>query len=249
MPSIPTIKLPPPIRLAVRKIVFGPVDSEAARRAARELWSELKIARATWASRKTFRALEGRCDLKIHLGCGADIRPGWVNVDLAVTPPPGFEAAAHPDTQLVAHDLREGLPLAEDSCAAIYSSHFFEHLEYRHGLRLMRDCYRALKPGGIFRLCMPNYRGVFEAYLRHDAEYFRMVDYGLAEPRTRTLGDYMTYSLYQFGEHKCFYDEERFQTVLSDVGFRSAGPSAFRGDIDVDNELRRAYSYYVEAIK
>jgi hypothetical protein len=113
----------------------------------------------------------------------------------------------------------------------------------------MQECYRVLKPGGVFRACMPNYRASFIAYLQNDLEYFRLLDYSLIEPECRLLADYMTYALYQYGEHICFYDEERFQVVLSRIGFRSVVPTVFRADIDIGLDLRKEYSFYIEAVK
>jgi predicted SAM-dependent methyltransferase len=243
------MRLPRPVKSALKRVTRGAISSEAVHRAAHDLWDEIKIARMSWASQKSFQALKGRHDLKAHLGCGGDIRLGWVNIDLALTPPPGFDWAAHPDTQLISYDLRQGLPLETESCALIYSSHFFEHLEYRHGLHLMQECYRVLKPGGVFRLCMPNYRACFEAYLRNDYDFFSLVDYGLAEPETRTLADYVTYAIYQYGEHVCVYDEDRFRIILSRIGFSSVITSVFQKDLDIGAEIRRKYSYYIEAVK
>jgi predicted SAM-dependent methyltransferase len=241
--------LPRPVKSALKQATRGAISSDAVHRAARELLGEIRMARMAWASQQRLRALSRRRDLKVHLGCGPDIRPGWVNIDMALRPPHDFDPAAHAGTLLVSYDLRQGLPLDGQSCALIYSSHFFEHLEYRNGAALLRDCYRVLKPGGVLRLCMPNYRACFEAYLQHDCDFFRLVDYGLAEPETRTLGDYMTYSLYQFGEHKCFYDEERFQVILSKIGFSVVTTSTFTPEFDIDSELRRKYSYYIQAVK
>jgi predicted SAM-dependent methyltransferase len=243
------MRLPGPVEIALRRVTRGAVSSEAVQRAARDLWSEIKIARMSWASQKSFQALRGRRGLKAHLGCGGDIRLGWLNIDLVVTPPPGFDRAAHPDTQLISYDLRQGLPLDDESCAAIYSSHFFEHMEYRHGLRLMQECYRVLEPGGMFRTCMPNYRSSFIAYLQNDRDFFRLLDYSLVEPEHRLLADYMTYAIYQNGEHICFYDEERFHFILSRIGFRSVTSTTFREDLDIGTELRKRHSFYIEATK
>jgi predicted SAM-dependent methyltransferase len=242
-------RLPRPVKSVLKRVTRGAVSSAAVHRAARGLWDEIKIARMSWASQKSFQALSGRRDLRVHLGCGGDIRLGWVNIDLALVPPPGFDQAAHPDTQLISYDLRQGLPLESESCAAIYSSHFFEHLEYRQGLQLMQECFRALKPSGVFRLCMPNYRACFDAYLRNDYDYFSLVEYGLAEPETRTLADYVTYAIYQYGEHVCVYDEDRFCTILPRIGFSSVLISTFQEDLDIGAEIRRKYSYYIEAVK
>src|SRR5205085_8185171 len=142
----------------------------------RNLWFELKTARYMRRAAASFQALAGRQHLKVHIGAGDDIRSGWVNIDLMLRVPPDFDRAAQPDTHLIDYDLRRGLPLAADSCDYIYSSHFFEHLEYKQGLRLLRDCYRALRPGGVFRIALPNFEELFAAYLRRDEDYFSLVN-------------------------------------------------------------------------
>jgi predicted SAM-dependent methyltransferase len=218
---------------------LGPVS-----RAALELTRELAIAVRSSFAVRGFRRLEGAQDLRVHLGCGADVRPGWVNIDVGA--PPG-------DGLVIRHDLRRGLPLPSESCALIYSSHFFEHLEYRAGVRLMRDCHRALRPGGVLRFALPNFRALFEAYVQGDANYLELIDHRQAlpdrEPGTETLVDGVNYGVYQFGEHKTIYDEEKLIAVLGAIGFRSVSGSSFIPEIDPRDPVRRRYSFYLEAFK
>ncbi|MDQ3813361.1 MAG: methyltransferase domain-containing protein [Armatimonadota bacterium] len=221
--------------------------------ALRNVQTEFKIARLARQAQKSFRALKGKKDLKLHLGSGADIKPGWINIDLAFDRMPQVDAAAQPGTMVINYDLRLKLPLEDNSCAFIYSSHFFEHLEYRHGLKLLRDCHRVLQPGGVFRAAMPNFRGMFEAYINGEYQYTDLVDILLllpdVEPGTETYTDYLNYGVYQFGEHKCIYDEEKMVLLLQKIGFKSVALSQFEQGIDPDTPLRRRYSFYVEAIK
>ena len=139
----------------------------------RDLWTELKIARIVLASTPKFKALCGKRELRIHLGCGEDIKLGWINIDLKAKLPVIGKGAA-PGTAFINHDLRRGLPVEERSCALIYSSHFFEHLNYGNAVALLRECYRALQPGGVFRAALPDFTGVFQAYLSGDVDYFKL---------------------------------------------------------------------------
>ena len=221
--------------------------------AVHRLLAELKLARATRGSRKAFAALRGRTALKVNLGCGPDIRTGWVNVDLILGPAPRIDPASQPDTFLIVHDLREGLPLEAESCQLIYSSHFFEHLSFADGLKLMTESYRALSPGGIFRIVLPDFGRSFDAYLRKDADYFAVLDdhrlLSRFDPEFRTFVDYINYVVYQYGEHVTIYDQEKITHVLKGLGYRSVAVSEHRQGIDPDNVLRRKYSFYVEATK
>jgi predicted SAM-dependent methyltransferase len=226
---------------------------ETLRPALRNLWFEIRTAHIARRAAGVFQALQGQQHLKVHVGAGDDIRLGWVNIDLALRIPPQIDPAAHPDTMFINYDLRRGLPLATGSCDYIYSSHFFEHLEYRHGLRLMRDCYRALRPGGTFRLALPNFKGLFEAYLHRNESYFDLISISESlpevEPETATLVDHVNYGVYQAGEHKCVYDEEKLVLVLRKIGFSAVAPADYQAGMDPASPLRRRYSFYIEAVK
>lgn len=81
--------------------------------------------------------------LKIHLGCGQDYLPGYINIDSN----PKVEA------DLTADDL----DLFPDNCAdAIESYHFFEHLELQQAKTALKEWLRILKPGGLVIIELPN---------------------------------------------------------------------------------------------
>ena len=153
----------------------------------------------------------------------------------------------------MSYDLRLGLPLESCSCSFIYSSHFFEHLEFRHGLKLMTDCYRVLKPGGTFRLVLPDYREIFRAYLQGNAEYYSLIDDrwlgSMRHQNTATVVDYVNYAVYQHGEHKIIYDEDKLILLLQDLGYSSASRTDHKEGLDSGEPVRRRYSLFVEAIK
>lgn len=247
--------LPKWVKIIVNRRIQQRIDvlPEPVRVAIRNLSIEIQIARMVEYSAKSFKALRDRNGLKVQLGCGRDIKLGWVNIDLARRIPSGIDLAAHSDTILIGYDLRRGLPLEEGSCDIIYSEHFFEHLEYRYGIGLMRDCYRALCPGGIFRIVLPNMKGCFDAYLRGDSHYFDLIDIfdtqPKIEPGTDTLIDQINYGVYQHGEHKWCYDEEKLVKVLQWIGYSSVISSSYQKEMDSDEPTRLRYSFYMEAIK
>jgi hypothetical protein len=231
------------------------------REAARDLQREVGAARAAHRAEAELEQLRRERGLKLNLGCGADVRDGWVNIDLTVGHGIGEAATG---VKMVEFDLRRGLPLADDSCALIYSSHFLEHLEYRHGMVLMRDCYRCLERGGLLRLALPDFRLDLDAYLSGDwayvAEFDRIAAPALGEGfdlirgmppelRGRTIADYLNFFIYQYGEHKTIYDHRNAQLMLQHVGFASVQRSSHREDLDGRDELRQKYSFYMQAVK
>jgi SAM-dependent methyltransferase len=61
------------------------------------------------------------------------------------------------DRRHIRHDVTERLPLP-DACVDVYQSEdVFEHIEPKRLTSVIKEIYRVLKPGGIFRLSMPDY--------------------------------------------------------------------------------------------
>lgn len=74
--------------------------------------------------------------MRLNLGCGRDIRAGWVNIDSM--PLPGVDHVVDLDDKPV-------LPFPDDSVDLIEGSHVIEHL--RNPLPLMAELWRVAKPG------------------------------------------------------------------------------------------------------
>lgn len=215
----------------------------AVREAFERLSRELRAARLSRGTLSKFASLDGRTGLRLNLGCGPDVRPGWVNVDLDLD-------GAHAAADFYNYDLRSGLPLADGSASFIHSSHFFEHLSNRDGRNLLRECLRVLEPGGVLRLALPHYRPFFSAYLAGDWDYVSAVKLDEIFPDGgRNWGDLVDVGVYQYGEHVTYYDPERTAKILGEVGFKSVTASEFTPGLDIDTEERRRYSFYVEAVK
>lgn len=80
---------------------------------------------------------------RLHIGCGQQSIPGWINIDNQGLP--GVDQVL---------DVRRGLPFQDVS--SIYAEHFLEHLSLDDGLAFLRECRRILSPDGVLRLSTPN---------------------------------------------------------------------------------------------
>lgn len=81
---------------------------------------------------------------KLNLGCGNDIRNGWINLDVAALP--GVD---------VVHDLNAlPLPFADNRFDTILCNDILEHVEL---VPLLRECHRILAPGGRIQIEVPHY--------------------------------------------------------------------------------------------
>lgn len=99
--------------------------------------------------------------LRLNLGCGDKILPGYVNVDVAEA-----RAGMKPD---VLCDLNDLAPFADGSADEILSVHVVEHF-WRWEVRdVLREWVRVLKPGGRMVIECPNLASACEAFLQDPA--------------------------------------------------------------------------------
>src|SRR5687768_7431124 len=119
----------------------------------------------------------------LNLACGTKMHWDWNNVDFspyaylrhhkAVTrlatkigliTPVRQERLQQVDPDIVYWDLRKGIPYPPGSFDAVYHSHFLEHLDRANGASMLRECQKALKPGGILRVVVPDLQYLTNRY-------------------------------------------------------------------------------------
>jgi len=231
---------------------LGTLDDRFIRKSEKELSLEIEKARLSSRANEKFAELKDMHGLQVELGGGStQVRDSWLNIDLLL--PDVNNDIRHENGRLafINYDLRLGLPLSNKSCSFIYSSHFFEHLEYIDALNLLRDCHRCLEENGRLRLALPDYRNSFIAYSKGDYEYFRNAGRTRFAPGIEkggeTLADFLSLGIYERGQHKYIYDQEKCKSLLSAIGFKQVSESTFLDGLDV--AVRQPYTFYVEAVK
>src|ERR1700721_1764144 len=90
----------------------------------------------------------------LNLGCGDRFHADWDNVDLHPTAP-----------GVLAWNLRERTPYADETFDAVYHSHVLEHFPRQSGFRLLKECHRVLKPGGVVRVGVPALERIVRLYV------------------------------------------------------------------------------------
>jgi predicted SAM-dependent methyltransferase len=201
------------------------------------------------AGREASAALPDFRKRLIHLGCGPDVRPGWLNIDYKPDGAAGFNAA----NGFLNYDLRQGLPeITTGSVEVFFSSHFFEHVNPQEAMNLMKECRRALRSDGMARFQMPDFKQTFRAYVDDDQEvfdkainYYKLLDQMPAY--ARNYADLVSQSVYEDYTHKWIWDPENLSKALIAAGFGTAEEVEFDPNIDNPAEARRDYSYYILA--
>ena len=90
----------------------------------------------------------------LNFGCGETTHPDWTNLDASPVSP-----------DVIAHDLRRRFPFADGAFDAVYGSHVLEHLEPDAASRLLGECHRILRSGGILRIVVPDLEAIARLYL------------------------------------------------------------------------------------
>lgn len=205
------------------------------RKAIRNLKAEYRIQSFHRASLKRLKRLSLDLPIKLNLGCGANNKKGWINIDLS-------EKA---DLQL---DLREKLPFADESVAIIYSEHFFDYLDYpNQALKFLKDSFRVLVPGGTFSLSLADTEWPLMAYATGDDEYFRIAKEVWHPDWCKTRLEHVNQHIRCDGLRKYAYDFETLTKILAKAGFISIKKRPFNQSLDI--EIRRIGSLYVDARK
>lgn len=203
--------------------------------------------------------------VKLNLGCGTHVVPGWINVDYAAGARllrlPGFRRLNRRlglfkgdwPSGIVLHDLRRPLPWDSGSVDIIYSSHTLEHLSRDEGIRLLAECYRVLRPGGIIRIVVPDLAHIVRRYASGQLPADRFVE-ELGVLYLQESG-WVRRSLLPFVQfpHRCMYDVESLSRVVANHGFKADSMDAFQSAIagirDIEIEDRTKNAVIVEGMK
>lgn len=194
----------------------------------------------------------GVSSTKLHLGCGLTAPQSWLNVDgsrnawLAQKPflrgivrtlglLPKYADEVPWPTNVTIHDIRNPLPWADGTFTAVYASHVLEHLFVGQARRVLKECHRVLKPGGVVRMVVPDLEACVADYVaRRDVPGYtgkkpgldgsgdilnqRLLFHEVEPPGGNPIMKY--YHLRNnFHLHKWMYDERTLGERLKEAGF------------------------------
>ena len=127
--------------------------------------------------------------VKVQYGCGLSNPSGWKNFDSTPTlfirkiPLSVFIAKffykllknSKPNFSLTLNniifnkaiygDITKKLPIQSETVDYLYASHVLEHLPFKEFRKALKESYRVLKKGGVFRVVVPNFYFFIQEYL------------------------------------------------------------------------------------
>jgi predicted SAM-dependent methyltransferase len=206
----------------------------------------------------------------VQYGCGLSAPEGWLNFDASPTlriQKIPFIGKALVKNRVVFPasvqygDILKGLPgIGEQGCKGIYCSHVLEHLSLEDFRLALRNTYRYLKPGGIFRCVVPDLEYAIHLYTatlkeQKEAAAFQFMNNTLLglEKRPRGFNGLLTGFLGN-AHHLWMWDQYSLAAELKAAGFASVRNCRFNDSADkhfelVEDEGRFLQAVAIEAIK
>ncbi|AZK95500.1 MULTISPECIES: class I SAM-dependent methyltransferase [Streptomyces] len=223
-----------------------PATTHGLARALRATARELELHRHHLAGRRS--RPDGRVDrrpARVQIGGGGHRIGGFFNIDAA------------PPADLL-WDVREGLPLHDDSVELLFSEHFLEHIDYpRSAKRYAAEAHRVLAPGGRIVTGVPDaafalggYYGPLDPVEETMRRWYGRRD---CRPHINTRLDLVNLVFRDqdddphYTPHLWAYDHEKLVQLFTEAGFGAVEPWDF--DEALANPKRRWGSVYVTATK
>lgn len=170
----------------------------------------------------------------IQFGCGLTAPEGWRNFDagpafwlqkyMPFTTPvlvkKGFPK--YPIKNIIYADVIRGLPVRPLSASAVYCSHVLEHLPLDGFRATLRNVFTYLKPGGRFRLVLPDIEFLTKSYiadLSPDAAFRFLEQSHLGEKQVTSGLGAVSRVIFGRSKHMWMWDYKAMEKELTAAGF------------------------------
>lgn len=140
--------------------------------------------------------------MKLNLGCGLDVRDGWINLDLN----------AH--AGVVVHDFRQGIPYHDGVFDVICAHHVLDMLTLDELEPVLVECRRVLRPTGVLRISTPDLGAAIHRHETEQIEWLDEIVVGDADPLTK-LSLWLTY----YGTRRTLITPGIWARLVGDAGF------------------------------
>lgn len=137
--------------------------------------------------------------LRLNLGSGGAPLAGYTNIDRCY-----HGESVRQGCRLVEGDVYPLTQYADGSVDEVRASHVLEHIPWREGMDVLREWVRVLKPGGVLKVAVPDFRYVAERFLAGEG----------ALTESYVMGGQTDVNDY----HRAIFDEEGLRKGFAELG-------------------------------
>ena len=205
-----------------------------------------------WRPFTVKKYFEENQEKRINIGSGPYRHSGWLTAD-------AFKTEA--DIYL---NVKRKFPFQKGTWDIVYSEHMLEHIYVDDVSRVLKEIYRVLKPGGLFRVTVPDLEIHAKNYVEKNKEFFDPIieKYKSRWDKQKNKywlvrspgGAFMTRAVQRFYRHRWMYDFETLSSCLKEVGFSECHKMSFGNSCKdeagkMDKKERAFETLYIDAIK
>ena len=179
----------------------------------------------------------------LDIGCGPQMHAHCINLD--------FSWRAGID---LCWDVTTGLPLPTASLRGVFSEHCLEHLPFAAVPGVLRECCRVLRPGGAFRLIVPDGELYLKGYAAIGAGADVRLPYADGDMQHGIYTPMMSVNrIFRDHGHLFIYDFQTLELLMMQAGFVQIRKLGFGEGRDpkllLDTPSRAEESLRIEAVK
>ena len=202
--------------------------------------------------------------LYVQYGCGISAPTKWKNFDISPTlriqkfPIIGglIKRKLHVEfpNNVLYGDIINSLPINDNSCDGVYCSHVLEHLSLDDFRIALKNTYRMMKTGAIFRCVVPDLEWAAKKYLEELDNGDKKASIGFInntllgiKQRPRGIKGLMK-SFFGNSHHLWMWDNKSLSLELEKVGFKEIRQCKFNDCEDVMFQLVEEERRFVNAV-
>lgn len=146
-------------------------------------------------------------------------------------------------------DFNSKFPFPDNLFYGIFCEHVLEHFDLENGQKLLRECFRVLRPGGCVRFIVPDGEKIIHTYFNNPSELLERRGINMA-CAMEAVNSYFR----QRYEHQIAYDNQLLMHQFLMAGFTKVQKVSFKNGIVsipviIDDKKYEWESLYMEAIK
>jgi len=153
---------------------------------------------------------------KLQLGTGQNLLEDWLNTDVNPDPSPDLGG-------IVFLDAKKPFPIEDGTFDYVFLEHVIEHVQFKEGLSLLRECHRILKPDGRIRIATPDLETLIQLHTTQKTDIQKRYVNWIVDKFLPEVGIYsecfVINNAFRNWGHQFIYDHATLQLAMERTGF------------------------------